>query len=100
VVALVFKGGQPVAGARAVVTREGGDSSLEAEDADRVLKDLFKGEGVSDSEGRIDLGRFPPGTYRVEVTWGEAVQHQSFTLRPGDPSGRMQSDLELGFNLR
>ena len=97
VVLRVLQSGQPVAGARAVATREGGDPDVDEEDADRALEGLFKGEGISDAEGRIDLGRFGKGSYRIEVTRGEAVREHRFTVEAG--SGGMGSDMEIGISL-
>jgi len=62
--------GRPVAGARATLYRSDSESPMDAADADRVLEGLFKGEGASDVEGRIEMGRFLPGEYRLEVQRG------------------------------
>jgi len=70
----VFDGeGRPVAGARATLLRADSENEMEAADADRVLEGLFKGEGASDADGRIEMGRFLPGEYRLEVQRGAAT---------------------------
>ena len=65
--------GQPVTGARATLLRSDSENAMDAADADRVLEGLFKGEGASDVEGRIEMGRFLPGEYRLEVQRGAAT---------------------------
>src|SRR5439155_1743387 len=62
--------GSPASGARAQLAPLDGDAGLEAAGASRLLGSLFSGEGASDSEGRLDLGRFAPGEYRLEAQRG------------------------------
>jgi len=35
-----------------------------------ALEGFFRGEGASDAEGRIELGRFAPGNYTLEASRG------------------------------
>jgi protocatechuate 3,4-dioxygenase beta subunit len=65
--------GQPLAGARATLFRGDSENPMDAADADRVLEGLFKGEGASDIDGRIEMGRFLPGEYRLEVQRGAST---------------------------
>jgi hypothetical protein len=76
--------GQPVAGARATLLRLDSANQMEAADADRLLEGLFKGEGASGADGRIDMGRFLPGEYKLEVQRGAATTTRPRVGIPGD----------------
>lgn len=86
--------GRPVAGARATLLRADAENAMEAADADRVLEGLFKGEGASDIEGRIEMGRFLPGDYRLEVQRGTST-----VTRPRVRIGEDQGETELRADL-
>lgn len=86
--------GQPLAGARATLFRGDSENPMDAADADRVLEGLFKGEGASDIEGRIEMGRFLPGDYRLEVQRGA-----SSVTRPKVRISSDQGETELRADL-
>jgi hypothetical protein len=69
-VRVVGPDGAPAQGAHAILTVEREGSDLDGVDMERTLQGMFSGEGAADSEGRIDLGRFAPGEYRLEVQRG------------------------------
>jgi protocatechuate 3,4-dioxygenase beta subunit len=62
--------GQPISGARAELLRKSGGASASAADAGRIIQGLFRGEGTSDAEGNVVIGRFLPGEYRLEAQRG------------------------------
>jgi hypothetical protein len=85
------RGGRPVAARARGGPREDGDPGIDAEEADRMLEGMFKGEGVSDGEGRIDLGRFLPGKYRVEITRGDTAKEVGLSVPESDAGPRPTS---------
>ncbi|MBK7874350.1 MAG: carboxypeptidase regulatory-like domain-containing protein [Planctomycetes bacterium] len=62
--------GRPASGARAELVAKSGGNAARTADAGRVIQGLFSGEGSSDAEGRVELGRFLPGEYRLEAQRG------------------------------
>lgn len=59
--------GRPAAGARARLVRIGAAATDEVADAGRAIEGLFTGAGTTDADGRVVVGRFMPGEYRLEV---------------------------------
>lgn len=59
--------GRPAAGARARLVRKGAGSTDDVADAGRAIEGLFTGAGTTDADGRVVVGRFAPGEYRLEV---------------------------------
>jgi protocatechuate 3,4-dioxygenase beta subunit len=89
----VYQGdGRPASGARAVLSRGGGGSDLDAHEADHLLEEIFKGQGISDAEGKIELGRFLPGDYELEVTRGTSVS-QRVSIRGDRTEVEIRADL-------
>lgn len=64
--------GRPASGARAELVAKSGGNAARAADAGRAIQGLFSGEGASDADGRVELGRFLPGEYRLEAQRGLA----------------------------
>jgi len=68
--------------------------SLDSSDANRVLEGMFKGEGASDPEGKIEMGRFLPGEYRLEVQRGGAnVEIPRVTIRGDRAEVELRAEL-------
>lgn len=76
VIVIVFvrrSDGSPVQGATGRLVRSEGAVQPDGERARRTVEGFFRGEGVSDPAGRLDLGRHALGTYRLEVSRGERL---------------------------
>ncbi len=66
-------GGRPVPGAIARLVALGeASAAAPRDDAERTLGSVFSGRGVSGTDGSLELGRFVPGTYRLEAQRGSA----------------------------
>ncbi|MEX1023587.1 MAG: carboxypeptidase-like regulatory domain-containing protein [Planctomycetota bacterium] len=63
--------GRPMAGATARVEPVEGRAGSAGRQAERVIEGFLRGEGVSGDDGRLELGRFSEGAWRVEVLLGE-----------------------------
>lgn len=60
--------GAPVMGARGrVVPKDSASEEVDPEVAGAMLQQFFSGEGGSNEEGLLDLGRYAAGEWRVEV---------------------------------
>ena len=60
--------GAPVMGARGrVVPKDSASEEVDPEVAGAMLQQFFSGEGGSNDEGLLDLGRYAAGEWRVEV---------------------------------
>ncbi len=70
VVVRVTRAGRPVAGATGRLSPLEREGALAGADVGRAISNLFAGKGVSDSEGRLELGMLAPGEYRLEVQRG------------------------------
>lgn len=92
VVRVVDSSNRPVSGAAGrLVALEGAESG--GRDAERMLERIFTGEGTSGPDGRLNLGRYPPGRYRLEVQRGIArAAPEEIELESGN-------DLELRVKL-
>jgi len=75
--------GRPAAGARARLVRKGASSATDVADAGRMVQGLFTGEGTSDAEGRVIVGRYRPGEYRLEVQRSNARGEVDSVKVPG-----------------
>ena len=74
--------GRPVSGATARLQRADGEA--DPGDAQEAFQSLFQGEGVSDSRGHLELGRFLPGSYTLEAQRGSArSQPERVSLEAG-----------------
>jgi hypothetical protein len=87
--------GSPAPGAHATLVRAGEGGELDTADADRLLEHLFQGEGAADAEGRIEMGRFLPGEYRLEVVRGGATTTRPHvTIRGDHGEVELRADLQ------
>jgi len=62
--------GAPVQGATGRLVRLDGRGTPASTDAERALVGLLEGGGISGPEGTLELGRYDPGSYRLEVRRG------------------------------
>lgn len=86
--------GQPAAGARAELSSLEGKKEQDPAQVERMFASLFGGEGAADAEGRIELGRFAPGKYKLEAERGlsKAVDPK-VELEAGDQEVELRIDL-------
>jgi len=76
--------GRPVSGAAARLVALDGAPAGGAADAERLFGRIFSGEGTSGPDGRLALGRYAPGRYRLEVQRGLArAQPEEVELKGG-----------------
>jgi hypothetical protein len=71
-VRVVDGAGRPVSGAAARLIALEGNAAAGAADAERMFGRFFSGGGTSGADGRLELGRYAPGRYRLEVQRGFA----------------------------
>ncbi len=64
--------GRPVSGASGQLVALESSGAAFAGDAERLFGRLLSGEGTSGADGRLALGRFAPGRYRLEARRGFA----------------------------
>ena len=62
--------GIPVQGATGRLVRRDGRGTPASTDAERALDGLLSGGGISGPDGTLELGRYAPGSYRLEVRRG------------------------------
>ena len=62
--------GAPASGARADLYPLEGERTADPANAGKAIQNLFTGEGASGVDGRVELGRYLPGKYRLEVQRG------------------------------
>jgi protocatechuate 3,4-dioxygenase beta subunit len=90
-VRIVDASGRPVAGAYAQLVPKGGRAAGGA-GAQRILNSFFQGDGNSADDGLLELGRYTPGEYRLEVQRG-------FAKAAKDPvkieAGREEQELQV-----
>ncbi|MBL8861411.1 MAG: carboxypeptidase regulatory-like domain-containing protein [Planctomycetes bacterium] len=67
--ARVTKGGLPVSGARVQLLAPGGEAAG-ADDPGRAIEGYFRGEGATNAQGEVVVGRYLPGAYRLEAQRG------------------------------
>lgn len=86
--------GAPASGARADLYPTEGQRASDPANAGKAIQNLFTGEGASGADGRIDLGRYAPGAYRLEVRRGlsKAVRPK-VVLAPDEDEVRLDVDL-------
>jgi protocatechuate 3,4-dioxygenase beta subunit len=85
--------GQPVTGATGRLVRAGETQPVNGADVGRAFTNLFSGKGVSDSKGVLELGKFEPGAYRLEVQRGQQRAQEDVKIDAGGP-------IELRVRLR
>ena len=80
IVTVLGANGQPVSGgaARLVPARGEGDAAAEA-----LLRTMLDGSGVSDADGRLNLGRYTPGEYVLEARRGAEQYREELIIDPG-----------------
>jgi len=82
VVRVFARDGTPASGATARLVAvadvpENGDS------VGNALRDFFSGKATTDADGRMALGQYGPGEYRLEVQQGSTRQSDEVTLESG-----------------
>jgi len=91
--ARVTKGGAPVSGARVQLLGSGGESAG-GDDPGRAIEGFFRGEGATDAQGQVEVGRFAPGKYRMEAQRGSDKKSKDVTLDGRDPEAELRIDLD------
>lgn len=81
-VRVLGSGGEPIAGARGRLIAPDAAAGASV-DAGRALTRLFSGQGVSNTQGLLDLGNFAPGKYTLEVSRGDQRARQAVELEEG-----------------
>lgn len=85
--------GLPLQGATGRLVGEGDSATLDPAGLERTIEGLFTGKGVSGPDGILELGRYAPGRYRLEVQRGTlAGSRDGVDLREGPP---LELDLRL-----
>ncbi len=90
----ITKGGLPVSGARAQLRSAGGEGAAGGNDPGRALEGFFRGEGASDVEGRVELGRYAPGKYRLEAQRGASRAEKDVVIEGGRGETELRIDLD------
>jgi protocatechuate 3,4-dioxygenase beta subunit len=75
--------GQPVTGATGHLARAGDSQPVNGADVGRAFTNLFSGKGVSDSKGILELGKFEPGVYHLEVQRGTQRAQEDVKIDAG-----------------
>jgi len=91
--ARVSKGGLPVSGARVTLLGAGGESAG-ADDPGRAIEGFFRGEGATDVEGLVEVGRYAPGKYRLEAQRGADKAAKDVTIDGRDPDEELRIDMD------
>ncbi|MBK7645310.1 MAG: carboxypeptidase regulatory-like domain-containing protein [Planctomycetes bacterium] len=92
-VRVVDSTGRPVTGAYAELRSKSGAPASEA-GAQRRISSFFQGEGSSGEDGRLELGRFAPGEYRLEVQRGVAKANvDPVRIEAGREEQELQAEL-------
>jgi hypothetical protein len=85
--------GTPIQGATGRLVPLSKTGKAPAPRLDRAIEDIFRGEGVSSTEGVLRLGRFATGRYRLEVGRGSlTAQREPVVLVDGPP---LEIEVEL-----
>ncbi len=85
--------GTPLSGVAATLTAKGAKSATVG-DANHMFDNLFNGKGVSDADGKLELGHFAPGNYVLDAR--RALSHTAEDVKLESGSG----DVELQVVLR
>lgn len=86
--------GAPASGARADLYPTKGERSNDPANAGKAIQNLFTGEGASDVDGRIELGRYMPGEYRLEVQRGfSKASDPKVVIKDGEDEVELKIDL-------
>jgi len=85
--------GAPASGARGDLYPAKGERTDDPANAGKAIQNLFTGEGASGSDGRIELGRYMPGEYRIEVRRGLSKASKSIVLKPDEDEVEFKVDL-------
>jgi hypothetical protein len=86
--------GAPASGARAELKALKGENTTDPANAGKALQGLFTGEGAADANGRIDLGRYLPGEYRLDAQRGFSKATNPKVVIPAG-----QDEVELRIDL-
>ncbi len=94
IVRVFAPGGAPASGARGDLFPLQGDRTNDPASAGKAIQNLFSGEGASDESGRIDMGRYMPGEYRLEVQRGfSKAADPRVVLKAGEDEVELRIDL-------
>lgn len=84
--------GRPVSGAHAQLARKGAAGASAG--AERMLTSFFSDEGSSDEDGKLELGRYSPGQYRLEVQRGfSRATRDPLEIKGGQDEDEIEIDL-------
>lgn len=85
-------GGKPLSGA--VVRLRRPDGEEDAGDLGGALMSFFSGAGTTDADGRMELGRFASGTWRLEAQRGQQRAEPRAVELGDDPRVELRVELE------
>lgn len=91
--ARVSKGGVPVSGARVQLLSSGAESAG-VDDPGRAIEGFFRGEGATDAQGLVEVGRYAPGKYRLEAQRGADKSAKDVTIDGRDPDAELRIDMD------
>ncbi len=91
--ARVTKSGLPVSGARVTLLTPGAESAG-SDDPGRAIEGYFRGEGATDAQGIVEVGRYVPGKYRLEAQRGADKSAKDVTVDGKDTEAELRIDLE------
>lgn len=92
-VEVVGPDGSPLAGAGARLERTDA-AGFEVPDPNGAVRRLFSGQGTTDEEGELVLGRFVQGTYELSV-WRGLSRHKQPGVEVGDGEGELRLRVTL-----
>lgn len=91
--ARVTKGGVPVSGARVQLLSKAGESAS-ADDPGRAIEGFFRGEGSTDAQGEVEVGRYAPGEYVLEAQRGSDKASKPVSVDGRDAEQELRIELE------
>ncbi|MCY2961395.1 MAG: carboxypeptidase regulatory-like domain-containing protein [Planctomycetota bacterium] len=91
--ARVSKGGLPVSGARVQLLAPSGEATG-SDDPGRAIEGFFRGEGATDTQGLVEVGRYAPGKYRLEAQRGANRSAKDVTIDGRDTETELRIDLD------
>lgn len=92
--ARVTKGGAPVSGARVQLLAPSGEAARGGDDAGRAIEGFFRGEGATDTQGVVQVGRYAPGNYRLEAQRGADKSSKDVKVDGRDGETELRIDLD------
>ena len=86
--------GAPASGARADLYPAKGERTNDPANAGKAIENLFSGAGASGPDGKIELGRYMPGEYRLEAQRGfSKATDPEVTIAAGRDEVELKIDL-------